>query len=474
MFQVRETGDTMKRYKLMAMALVAALLLSALPVSAATTERDAAVAYLVEQGIYKGDTAGNLHLESGLSRAELAVILTRIREDEQLVLDNLSAYTLDCHFTDVPGWAKPYVGYCSGNQLMNGYSMFSFGPSDPVNPQAACTVVLRHLQYPETDWNYSTAISKAVAVGLAPQEAVSGSTITRGDFAVIIYRAMTGMTDLASTPPGSATVKGQTMADGSGSVSDTKLTYKLVDGMDLSREDFSQQANPAIFHGSYTRGMYNALRQSYLDRDIIDQGSEGNNGAEYFNPFYSYANATPATYELSQQYEAVISNISVHYSFQVNAEPYVADLWKYPGYFIVTAMKMEYIVDAETQTVLERAKNLPINDALQTFNDHVRSRISYDSNAAAGIERVFTSSERVKGACGTYANSFMYLCEAAGISSILISGDNHAWVMAYVDGQWYHCDPTNDRVMHETIKYTPYHPQNVEWMKEILVPGSTK
>ena len=32
-----------------------------------------------------------------------------------------------------------------------------------------------------------------------------------------------------------------------------------------SREDFSQQANPAVFTGYYDRELYNAIRQSLLD-----------------------------------------------------------------------------------------------------------------------------------------------------------------------------------------------------------------
>ena len=37
-----------------------------------------------------------------------------------------------------------------------------------------------------------------------------------------------------------------------------------------SREDFSQQANPAVFTGVYDRNLYNTIRQTLVDGDAID------------------------------------------------------------------------------------------------------------------------------------------------------------------------------------------------------------
>ena len=70
------------RKKFLSMALACALSLSmAVPVYAAEpqTEIEAAAAYVREQGIMTGDQNGNLNLDAGLNRAELAVLLTRLR-----------------------------------------------------------------------------------------------------------------------------------------------------------------------------------------------------------------------------------------------------------------------------------------------------------------------------------------------------------------------------------------------------------
>lgn len=135
-----------------------------------------------------GNQDGDMMLDSGLTRTELAVLLTRITVNPEHLQAEQDLYIQKCDFTDVPDWAKVYVGYCSFNGMMVGYGNHKFGAADPVTPAAACTVILRYLG--ESDWSYATACSKAVELGLAPQELTSQKTVTRGDTAVLLYRAL--------------------------------------------------------------------------------------------------------------------------------------------------------------------------------------------------------------------------------------------------------------------------------------------
>ena len=50
-----------------------------------------------------------------------------------------------------------------------------------------------------------------------------------------------------------------------------------------------------------------------------------------------------------------------------------------------------------------------------------------------------------KGVCGSYSNYLILLLNHAGIECHNISGGGHAWVIAKMDGQYYHFDPTNER-----------------------------
>ena len=180
--------------RILTLLLCAALTLSlAVPALAVQSEQETAAAWLKENGILTGDQNGNLNLGSGLTRAELAVILTRLSDDTGDMGRNAAYYRTICPFTDVPEWAMPYAGYCAEKKLMAGYGNKQFGPSDPVTPAAACTVMLRYLDCPASQWSYATACDKVVELGLLPVEATTGPTITRGNIAVLIYRALNGM-----------------------------------------------------------------------------------------------------------------------------------------------------------------------------------------------------------------------------------------------------------------------------------------
>ena len=59
-----------------------------------------------------------------------------------------------------------------------------------MTPQAACTVILRYLDPPDVTWDYSTACQTALDLGLTTDTAVNHVEVTRGDLAVMLYRAL--------------------------------------------------------------------------------------------------------------------------------------------------------------------------------------------------------------------------------------------------------------------------------------------
>ena len=183
----------MKRITSFTLGIILSLSLS---VPAFATEQpaeiEAAGLYLHEQGIYLGDGSGDLMLDKGLTRAEMAAILTRLHGKSEVSPEQ---YSRACHFTDVPVWAKPYVGYCVAKQLVSGYDESHYGPNDMVTPAMACTVVLRCYGYGNSEsnvWTYSTAGQYAASLGLISPSTAQASFITRGEMAVLIYRAQTG------------------------------------------------------------------------------------------------------------------------------------------------------------------------------------------------------------------------------------------------------------------------------------------
>ena len=186
------------RKKLLSLVLAGVLCLSmTVPAVAAAppSELEMAAAYVQERGIMAGDQNGNLNLNAGLNRAELAVLLTRLRGGVEELYANTGYYEQGCKFTDVPAWAKLFVGYCVRNNLVAGYDALRYGAADPVNPAAACTVILRVCGVEDGEgsiWNYSTACSYAAGLGWIDESTAHANTITRGEMAVLIYRAQTG------------------------------------------------------------------------------------------------------------------------------------------------------------------------------------------------------------------------------------------------------------------------------------------
>lgn len=73
---------------------------------------------------------------------------------------------------------------------MVGYDTGAFGADDGVTPAAACTVILRYMDLPDVEWDYSTACQTALDQGLTTGEAIGKGEITRGDLAVMLYRAL--------------------------------------------------------------------------------------------------------------------------------------------------------------------------------------------------------------------------------------------------------------------------------------------
>lgn len=168
--------------------------------SGINTEQKTAANYLHMAGIMIGGTNGDMMLEQGLTRAQMATVLTRVIANPEHVEADSVYYRKQCKFSDVPDWAKVYVGYCTANHLVAGYGNGLYGPNDPVTPAAACTVMLRCFGDVGTDWSYTTACQTAIELGLAPADALAGTEITRGNMAVLIYRTMAQLGYDVETP----------------------------------------------------------------------------------------------------------------------------------------------------------------------------------------------------------------------------------------------------------------------------------
>ena len=235
-----------------------------------------------------------------------------------------------------------------------------------------------------------------------------------------------------------------------------------------SREDFSKDANPDVFTATYDRALYNAIRQTLVD------------GTSETAPAYTMVG--------DSEYSAV-KNLLGRLEGAVRYEHYVPEnftnYWQYLDYFAVSAEMPENYQEAFDfiQPTIQATEGMTDREKVEYLNDYLCTLLAYKKGKTAGVTRTFTQhSGELQAACGSYARAFKFLCGAAGIPCFTVSTSNHTWNMVYVDGQWLHVDVSANDLYHrpyilltKTVQgRTDRAPEQTAFLKELLVPGSTK
>ena len=236
-----------------------------------------------------------------------------------------------------------------------------------------------------------------------------------------------------------------------------------------SREDFSQQANPAVFTATYDRALYNAIRQTLVD------------GTSDTAPAYTMVG--------DSEYSAV-KNLLGRMEGVVRYEHHVPEnftnYWQYLDYFAVSAaMPENYQAPFDfIQPIIAEVEQMDTDsEKVEYLNDYLCTLLAYKKGKTAGVTRTFAQhSGELQAACGSYARAFKFLCGAAGIPCFTVSTANHGWNMVYVEGKWLHVDVSANDLYHrpyilltETAEgRTDRASEQTAFLKELLVPGSTK
>ncbi len=240
-----------------------------------------------------------------------------------------------------------------------------------------------------------------------------------------------------------------------------------------SREDFSQQANPAVFIGVYDRQLYNTFRQT-----ITDLGTDNSAGTGC-----AYTMVSKSDY-------SVVKNLMGRLDGVLRYEHYVpqnlTNYYEYLDYFAVSAeMPEQYQASLDfIQPVINEVNALASDrEKVIYLNDYLCTLLTYKIGTSSSIAQIFSPhSGELQGACGTYARAFKFLCSAADIPCFTITTSTHGWNMVYVDGEWLHVDVSaNDHynrpyiLLSKTVENRiDQAPEATAFLKELLVPGSTK
>ncbi len=240
-----------------------------------------------------------------------------------------------------------------------------------------------------------------------------------------------------------------------------------------SREDFSRQADPAVFAGTYDRALYNTLRQT-----IVDLGTDNSDGGNC-----AYTMVTQNNYGTVKRLVGRLDGVT-RYEHYVPQN--VTNYYEYPSYFAVAAKTPEtynaplaYIQPVLAETAGMRSDS----EKVRYLNNYLCGRLDYRVGTTAGVARIFSDHEEgLTGSCGSYAVAFNFLCSAADIPCMMVSSQDHTWNMVYADGRWLHVDAAaNDASKQNYILLSETNPNSSDmapdataFLKELLIPGTTK
>lgn len=236
--------------------------------------------------------------------------------------------------------------------------------------------------------------------------------------------------------------------------------------------DYAAQANPNVFTAELTKDVYNGIRDTILHREEIIAG------------IYQ-----PIPIGKVQRNGPVEQAVSV--------------LGRCPIYEIIkdedgqTVCNARYVENYEparehTQEFIDGVADLTDREKAEKLVWYVCDRMTYEVKYP-GPGKVLSQDGVTPGCCMAYSYAFQFLCDRTGIPCVLVCNDVHMWNQVYLDGQWWLVDVTasdaGDETAHrESSNYSPFYDIDTYWgastvdgypeitafVKELLVPGSTK
>lgn len=261
----------------------------------------------------------------------------------------------------------------------------------------------------------------------------------------------------------------------------------------------SSKADPSVFTGYRTESVYDTIREAVLTKQTTSFGS-----------------AVQGTLHLRWDDKEGLKRAEEEKN-QINAV--LAALGPYPGYELVTAEDgNEYLcqvkyseVDApaveHTKDFIVSLDGLPDREKIKRISWYVCDRIAYDKTCYVWPHEVLAQDGELRGACMSFAYSFQFLCNQAGIPCVFKHGGNHQWNTVYAEGRWWdvdvsgdNCDGvdyyengvstghrdfdgtddfreqfyvTADRVLRDSGPFLDEQPVITRFAQEVLVPGST-
>ena len=446
---------------LLALALSAGLAIPALAVYETPTFTDVpkgnwAYTYVeraAEKGWVNGVGGGAFQPGGNVTYAQLATMLT-----QAFFSDELNTYT-----GNASPWYQKYCGTAAGAGLFNGTDFDNQKAGAAVNRYEMAQILYNVMQAKSKsaapdlnaaatstgDWSaipehYRSAVAVCKAGGIINGTDSNGTfggngNMTRAQACVVLIQL-----DKYIANGGSSGNQGGNQPSTNygpvGTMSDFKVTLSL-DTHKPIHDYWSQQS--AEIRNLTDKDNFNAAVQSMRDAEMIL--TEGEFGKTYLdrttNLYYNYATANP-----SADGAEVISNTIG------NIRGYAYGNYAYmPGkransiyYTIGKASDADQLAEVFAPIFAKFPANATDRQKVEICVQEIVNRFDYETGVAGAI--FSWTNGKTKGNCESYANAASQILSAAGIPNMQMAGSSnlgaHAWVQAYIDGEWMVVDAT--------------------------------
>ncbi|GFN37046.1 immunoglobulin-like domain-containing protein [Tepidimicrobium xylanilyticum] len=146
-------------------------------------------AFLEKNGILKGDKSGNLMLDKALERRDAVVLLSRLLKAEEEAKNYEPAEDEIYPDNNDPYYAG-FLGWATANGYFEGYPNGNFKPRESILVQEFALVLLRALEYGDTEWKSVMDKAKELGILEGVKEADANAAIVREDVATMIFNAL--------------------------------------------------------------------------------------------------------------------------------------------------------------------------------------------------------------------------------------------------------------------------------------------
>lgn len=202
--------------------------------------------------------------------------------------------------------------------------------------------------------------------------------------------------------------------------------------------NYSDQVNPAVFTGYLSAEVYNTIRETVLTKQTTSFGSTLKS-AQHIR--WDDKEGLKQAEEERNQINAVLAKLGPYPVYEMisagDGSGYLCEV----RYTEVDAPAAEH-----TKDFINSLDGLSDREKIKRISWYVCDRITYDKTCYVWPNEVLAQDGELRGACMSFAYSFQFLCNQAGIPCVFKHGGNHQWNSVYAEGRWWDVDVSGDNV----------------------------